>query len=203
MVYNFGTYDGTFVGKNNDNPVYQVWVGMIKRCYSQTNFSRSPTYINTTVCDEWSLYSNFEMWYNANHIDGFFLDKDIIGGSTNTYSPLTCAFVPRELNNSILDRKSESPYLIGVCYHKKKKDMINEYKKPFYAQLNSKPLGSYETEYEAHRAWQCGKIQYFNELIEKYKGSVDVRIIEGVEKRIHILEKDITDNAITKTVNKI
>ncbi|AFC21631.1 HNH endonuclease [Cronobacter phage vB_CsaM_GAP32] len=81
MIYGFGIYDGTFVGKNNENLIYQIWVGMIKRCYSTRHQIANPSYIGTTVSDDWKLYSNFEKWYNENYIDGFYLDKDIIGGS--------------------------------------------------------------------------------------------------------------------------
>lgn len=208
MVYGFGIYDGDFEGKNSTNKIYQVWRGMIKRCYSPKSLSSQPSYIGTTVSDEWIYYSNFEKWYHTNYIDGYFLDKDIISGSSQLYSPETCAFVPREINNSILEGRSpHTQYPLGVSYHTKKKSMINEYKKPFYAQLTkngtSHSLGSFETSYEAHVAWQHAKIEYFYYLIDKYKGKVVECVIAGLERRIEILKNDIFNTAITKTINKI
>lgn len=204
MIYGFGIYDGTFVGKNNENRIYQVWVGMIKRCYSTRHQSTNPSYIGTTVSDDWKLYSNFERWYNENYIEGFFLDKDIIGGSKKLYSPETCAFVPREINNCITEsNSSSSEYSLGVCYHKKKKSMMNEYKKPFYSQINNTSLGSFETQEEAHLAWQLAKRDSLTSLIEKYKDIVNQDVINGLQKRIDILTNDINNNLITVTLNKI
>ncbi|WNV47321.1 hypothetical protein ENKO_216 [Klebsiella phage fENko-Kae01] len=119
MVNGFGIYDGDYVGKNTTNKIYQVWRSMIKRCYSK-NVTES--YKNTTIHDEWKYYSSFEKWYNNNYKENYSLDKDIIGGELNQYSSRTCAFVPREVNNCILDSNTiGSKYPIGVSYHKKEK----------------------------------------------------------------------------------
>lgn len=208
MVYGFGIYDGNFIGDNSKNKVYQCWRGMIKRCYSLKSLEKQPSYQGTTVCDEWKLYSTFEIWYNENYVDGYSLDKDIINGSAKLYSPDTCVFVPRDINNSILEsNNNESVYPLGVTYHKKKKDMVNEYKKPFYSQITKKgksiTLGSYKTAFEAHKAWQYAKVEYFNELILEYSGRISPKVIDGIQRRVDILNADINGSVETKTINKI
>ncbi|AFC21632.1 HNH endonuclease [Cronobacter phage vB_CsaM_GAP32] len=81
--------------------------------------------------------------------------------------------------------------------------MINEYKKPFYSQLNNKSLGSFETNEEAHLAWQLAKRDSLTCLIKKYKDIVNPDVINGLQKRIDILTNDIDNNLITATLNKI
>lgn len=45
--------------KDTDKEVYKRWIGMLKRCYSEKELIKCPTYIDCSVCEEWHLYSNF------------------------------------------------------------------------------------------------------------------------------------------------
>lgn len=96
QIYGFGINDlGITVVKNQS---YKFWRGIIKRCYDKNYQSRQPTYIGCTVCDEWKYLSSFKEWFDANYVNGWQLDKDILVKGNKVYSPSTCCFVPREIN---------------------------------------------------------------------------------------------------------
>lgn len=81
---------------------YHCWNDMIRRCYGdQTKY---PSYVGCTVCSEWHLYSNFKKWFEANYLEGYHLDKDILFEGNKTYSSETCLFVPVYLNILLVSR---------------------------------------------------------------------------------------------------
>ncbi|MGG7348372.1 hypothetical protein ACQ7CM_24445, partial [Escherichia coli] len=68
----------------------RVWNNFHSRVRNNINYS------TVTICDDWYRFSDFYYWYVENVVDGWHLDKDILGG--NEYSPSNCIFVPREVN---------------------------------------------------------------------------------------------------------
>lgn len=196
--------------KSEHYKIYGLWHAMLNRCYSTSFHKRNPSYIGTIVCDEWLLYSNFKKWCLDNYIEGYELDKDIIGGNKRIYSPDTCAFIPRAINGTLIEpqnKKQNNP--LGVYKHKKSNGMINERKKPYEAAIKThkmkkaKCLGMFVTAEEAHKAWQIAKRDYFIELIEQFKNDVIPEVIQGLQRRIDILQYDIDNNLITATINKV
>lgn len=73
---------------------YTTWYNMLRRCYS----GEYSSYIGCVVCSEWHNFQKFAEWFYINHIEGYQLDKDIVGDST-IYSPSTCIFVSAEVNS--------------------------------------------------------------------------------------------------------
>lgn len=204
MICGFGIYDGDVGGAYNSNVIYKFWASMIERCYSKKMLINNPSYIGTTVCEEWKYYSNFESWASEKYIYGYQLDKDIILSNSKIYSPDTCSFVPAIINSCILDKKTNTKYPIGVSkitsangYIRPKsfKSSISLYGKPTY-------LKAFETVEEAHLCWQKAKVSYINEIIEKYN-FLDDKILNGLQRRVDILTEDIKHNRITLTINKV
>lgn len=80
-------------------PQYVAWENMLMRCYYPKT-SRYSAYggIGVKVCDEWLSYENFAKWYDDNYIEGYHLDKDLLGDGT-IYSPEDCCYVPQKLNS--------------------------------------------------------------------------------------------------------
>ncbi|USL83473.1 putative HNH endonuclease [Escherichia phage A4] len=105
MVFNFGINDsnGDSSRKHKDNNIYNSWYNMLKRCYSPSFHKIEPSYIDITVCDDWKHYSNYKQWFKENYIQGYEIDKDIAHGYSKIYSPRTCFFVPKLINNCILE----------------------------------------------------------------------------------------------------
>lgn len=207
MIYGWGINDvpGDSTKTSDHIHIYNTWTRMVRRCYDKKYQIAKPSYIGTVVCEEWKYYSNFREWYISNHISGYELDKDIIGGSKSIYSPDTCAFVPTDINNSILmgrNAHSHSVYPLGVS-----EIATTDRAKPFcseiYQNKKKRNLGYYYTPEEAHVPWQREKVKYFEKLIEKYKNIVDSRVIDGLQRRIDIINDDIKNGRLTSNINKI
>lgn len=89
---------------------YCAWKHMIERCCSEKYREKYPTYKNCTVCESWITYSNFKKFYDANFKEGTHLDKDLLQQNVEhkVYSPTTCLFLPRALNNFFTNNKSDN-----------------------------------------------------------------------------------------------
>lgn len=206
MIHGWGINDvpGAAARNGPNKKIYATWQDMIRRCHSDAYQDGRPTYINTIVCEEWKYYSCFEQWYLKHYVDGYKLDKDIIGGNSRIYSPETCAFVPNIINTCIIDPSDSNKVLpIGVGYIN---DEMNR-TKPYIATVKKfgkrKQLGVYSTPEEAHRAWQKAKKEYIIELSEKYEHNVIPEVIDGLLRRVSILEDDLLNNRITTNINKV
>ena len=206
MIYGIGIND---VSPENKNiKIYNLWSAMIRRCYSEKYLEKNPSYRGTKVCDDWKYFSKFQDWVINNYKDGYQLDKDIIAGDKKIYSPETCSFIPHELNMSIIEPSNiNNQYPLGVTFEKKTAKMKNERTKPYRSKImkygKKQNIGIYKTPYEAHLGWQKAKLEYLNELMEKYHNSLENAVISGIQRRIDILQHYINNQQITKTINKI
>lgn len=84
---------------------YLCWSDMFKRCYNENWIEKHPTYVETEVCDEWLKFSNFLKWHQENYVEGWHLDKDLLGDG-KIYSPETCCFIPAYINKFLTKRGS-------------------------------------------------------------------------------------------------
>lgn len=142
---------------------YTVWHSMIRRCYSKVYQKHKKSYAVCSVCDEWLLLSNFYKWFDANYIENFDLDKDILFKGNKIYSPKTCSFVPKRINCLLVSCKSKRGGLpIGV----KKKGNLYESS----CRVNEKDvyLGIFKNEYDAFLAYKKAKEEYIKELATIY-----------------------------------
>ncbi|HHT0329179.1 TPA: hypothetical protein ACTW5P_000862 [Raoultella planticola] len=131
----------------------RVWNNYHSRVRNDRNYS------TVTICDEWYLFSNFYYWYIDNVVDGWHLDKDILGG--NEYSPDNCIFVPREVNQ--LFRKVPTSLSTGVVVNHKGYQAQAKFGKQVYK------FGTYPTIEEAHAAYVSGRKSYIYKLSQQYK----------------------------------
>ncbi|MAX51247.1 MAG: hypothetical protein CMH22_05215 [Methylophaga sp.] len=80
--------------------VHNTWANMLKRCYCESVWETDPGYRHVSVDTSWHNFQNFAEWFDQNYVEGFFLDKDLIGNS-QLYSEATCCFIPNEVNIAI------------------------------------------------------------------------------------------------------
>ena len=131
---------------------YSCWKNIIKRCSSKRD---KPSYFPVRICDEWIYFSNFKKWYDANYIDGYEIDKDLLSGFL--YSPDTCIFIPRVLNTFIIGVRNKNT---GVWFDKSR----NKYQAYITINKKRKHLGRYDEFEEAKNIY----------LIEKKKSILDI-----------------------------
>ena len=76
---------------------YDLWRGMLRRCYDTNLHKNHSTYLNCTVSDNFKHYPFFKGWCSKQigfGNEGWHLDKDILFKGNKVYSEDTCCFVP-------------------------------------------------------------------------------------------------------------
>lgn len=149
--------------------IYCIWREMIKRCYGKVQQKR-PTYKGCKICDEWILFSNYKKWYEEHCVEGFDVDKDLLGGKL--YSPETCCFLPPEINAALCSTKNNTRdlptgvYMTGGC---------------ITACVGRKYLGTFKTVKEAQRAYIKEKKIQIDSLAEKWKDKLEPKAYNALK----------------------
>lgn len=169
LVYGIGISDkGKHSVSVNGKPtkVYQAWMNMLKRCYNHNELKMRPTYIDCTVCSEWLSFQSFAEWYELNHPkDGgsYHLDKDLKILGNKVYSPETCLFVSRQVNNFTTDSGAiRGAFMIGVSWHRQAEKLRATCGNPITGKHEH--LGLFISELSAHLAWRKRKSELAYEL---------------------------------------
>lgn len=98
-VYGVGVFgDGPYKAKIKSiiTKEYELWVDMMKRCYSDNYHKIKPTYKECEVCEEWQNFQSFARWFHENKpksMVGIAIDKDTKIKGNKLYSPDTCLFI--------------------------------------------------------------------------------------------------------------
>lgn len=159
-------------------PAYKAWHSMVSRCYSKSVQASQPTYKDVIVCNDWLRFMEFRSWWIVNNVDGWHLDKDIIGFRNKEYSPDNCIYIPSWLNGFVLSCDSGvGSYAIGATFRKK----INKFEARCRDSFskNSIYLGYFDDEISAHLAWLEFKISVAESLKNKMD-EIDSRIFNCV-----------------------
>lgn len=160
-------------------PYYQVWVSMLKRCYSTRLHERSPTYKNCSVSGEWHTFSVFKSWMEKQQWEGMCLDKDLLFIGNKIYGADTCIFVTQLVNTFTTDRGNDrGVWLIGVNWHKKTGKFRARCSNPFTKK--NEHLGYFVCEQQAHQAWAKRKLELAHELAAI---QTDPRVTEALISR--------------------
>lgn len=172
-VYGVGYVPKGLMGKNK--AAYNVWIGMLLRCYSKSYQKKEPSYIGKSVCDEWKNFENFLAWFNENYVDGFELDKDILKKNNSIYSPSTCCFVPKEINNLFIKRHTRVNGLpSGVHYDKGRK----KYTSTIINNGKTISLGRFGSVEDAFDVYKFEKERKIKDLATKYKNQLKPSVFE-------------------------
>lgn len=151
-------------GKRVSCPYYARWSAMLSRCYSKAYQLNQPTYVGCSVCDEWLVFSNFKMWMEKQDWKGKHLDKDILVQGNKVYSPETCIFVTRSINNLLNDSgRTRGLTRQGVSF----KVDRNKYQASVCINGRKKFLGCFADEQSAFKAYKLAKYEIIKELAEK------------------------------------
>lgn len=140
-------------------PAYQTWRDMIRRCYCPKVREKHPSYEGCSVDERWHDFQDFADWFHNHPYSSlkYHLDKDILMTGSKVYSPETCCFIPRDLNNLLLDHaraRGDCPQ--GVIFRKDTK----KYSSMIRVGGKTKRLGDFNCPYEAHKAYKVFKERY-------------------------------------------
>lgn len=202
-IYNIGIVGNIYptYNKNKQLKEYQMWVGMLGRCYSDRIKEKYSTYKDITCCEEWLYYPNFYEWIhsqenfkNISNDQRWDLDKDIIIKHNNIYSPNNCCIVPHKINSLFIKNNANRNGLpIGVSYRQKEERYEAKVSK---YNINGRnyymSVGMYPTPEDAfYLGYKPYKEAYIKEIAqEEYnKGNITKKCYEAMMK----YEVEITD----------
>ena len=175
----------------NHNKILTCWSNMLKRCYVSKD---NPTYENCTVCEEWHNFQNFAKWYEENYYEideDLFLDKDILYKGNKIYSPSTCVFVPRLINNLFTKRQNDrGEYPIGVEPYKNTNKFITIISETHrYGSTVRKHLAIEDTIDKAFKVYKEYKECLIKQIAEEYKNDIPIILYNA----LYNYNVDITD----------
>lgn len=140
-------------------PVYSDWTGILERGCCPKYKENFPTYKDVKVSDDWRYFSNFREWVlniqPNKKWQSCVPDKDVIYRDNKVYSPSSVVYVCHTINNFTISRKNgRGEYMIGVSIvpSGRFRSAISD---PFTNR--SEYIGTFDTELEAHKAWQAKK----------------------------------------------
>lgn len=115
-----------------DRKAYICWQSMMRRCYSDTEQEKCPTYKGCTVDSRWHNFQAFLSWYKEvypNDGKKYQIDKDILVKGNRIYSADTCLMVTAQENlaemcNRALSRQFLFISPLGVVTHIKNMSMF-------------------------------------------------------------------------------
>lgn len=183
LVYGVGIND--YAGDISERGVhiksYKAWVRVLERCYGPKYKNKNPSYNDVIICDEWIKFSNFKTWFDANYVDGFEIDKDILVQGNKVYSPDTCCFVPRRINTLLLNKqRTNTSGCIGV--YKNKNDRYIAF---CIMDGKQKHIGYFKTIEEASTAYVKVKSEYATKVVNEYynNGLISEKIKDAIINR--------------------
>lgn len=173
-------YIGMGKYSSKDTKIMNCWSNMLKRCYKENG--KDITYEDCYVCKEWHNFQNFAKWYEENYyeVDGkpTFLDKDILYKGNKIYSPETCVFVPRLINNLFTKRQNECGlYPIGVEPYKNTNKFISIISETHrYTKTKRTHLGIRDTVEEVFYLYKIYKEKLIKDIADEYKNDIPKKL---------------------------
>ena len=159
---------------------YKLWSNMLKRCFNEGVKDKQPAYKDVTCCEDWLSFGNFLEWVNKEvdykgKPDGYCLDKDLIIKGNKVYSPETCSFVPRAVNNLLTSRgAARGKWPVGVCF--------DTCKGMFTVQVNHfgvlQKLGLYKTPEEASAVYKVAKEAQIKVVALRYRDVIKPAVFD-------------------------
>lgn len=166
---------------SNSRQLFMTWTNMLVRCYDEEALKKHITYVGCWVDERWHCFQNFAGWCEAQpefiKNRDWHLDKDILIRGNKVYSPETCCFVPRDINNLFTLRGNKrGDFPLGVHW--------DNTKERFVAQVNKgqkrKFLGYFSDPTSAFAAYKDAKEGVIKELAELYRSDIKVQTYEAL-----------------------
>ena len=187
-----GEYKMSENGKHTDE--YDIWHGMLMRCYDPKYQEKHSTYKGCEVEDYLLNFQHMAEWINENYyeIPGeiMCLDKDILYKGNKIYSRKTCIFVPERINNLFV----KSDKMRGDCSIGASLTSSGNYRAMCYDGYGKNIyLGTYSTEEEAFRVYKQYKEKIIKETIDSYEGKIPEPFCSRLREAMYNYEVEIDD----------
>ena len=187
-----GKYKMSENGKHTDK--YDIWYGMLQRCYDPKFQERRPTYKGCKAEDYLLNFQHMGEWIDENYyeVSGevMCLDKDILCKGNKIYSRETCIFVPERINILFTKRdKLRGKNPIGVDQLPSGDYRVrcgNGYGKSVY-------LGTYFTKEKAFNVYKEYKEKVIKEVIDSYEGIIPEPHYSRLKTAMYNYEVEIDD----------
>ena len=181
LVFGVGSNDGKYPAKVSGKTTkeYNLWGGLLERCYCLKLQKKRPTYIGCSVSENFKSYSYFHEWVQQQigfGQKGFELDKDLIFKGNKLYSEETCLFLPSQLNGLLTTRKADRGILpVGVSANGKafQADCCTD-------KTSLRYLGRFNTPELAFQAYKQAKEAFIKRQAEKWRAFIDPRAYEAL-----------------------
>jgi len=158
-------------------PLYSTWAGLKDR----TN-KKVEGYEDCSICEDWRRYSNFRAWMVEQDWEDQEIDKDILIPGNRHYSPDTCAFVSRRMNNLFKTvHGSTSDLPMGVHYDNEPRRRNKPYGVRLVRFNERIRLGRYATVEEAYSVYLNAKADYIYDVAVLER---DTRILPAIVARL-------------------
>lgn len=181
LVYGKGTKGDSAISVNGKRTkTYIAWCNMLSRCYDLRFHLLQPTYVGCTVCNEWLYFPTFKEWFDANYVEGWELDKDLLVVGNKMYSPDTCIFVPRQINVLFNDHgRARGDYPIGVYFHKK----AGKFRAKVTIEGNREHLGYFTNADEAHMTYLVAKKANVVRMADEWKDKISSKLYDALIRK--------------------
>lgn len=187
LVLGVGIYaEGAFQAKSGgvNTPVYDLWRGMLRRCYSPQSRRKFPSYAGCSVVDEWREFQAFASWATRQigfGVPGYHMDKDLLYPGNRVYGPDYCVFVPMELNAFTTSSAAiRGRWPQGVSWKKRNRRFVAQIK----AFGTVRHLGLFHHVDDAAQAYAAAKAEAARDWAAKLLAEnfvIDPRVIEALE----------------------
>lgn len=171
---------------------YNLKSNMKTRCYNENYHKVKPDYEECTVCDEWLDNKKlFYEWVDHNYyeIEGeptVELDKDILVPGNKVYSPDTCIFVPKRINDLFvhIHGKKKNGLPTGVSYSEKtgkyQATVRESCKDDEDGKKKTARLGFFDTAEEAYEVYKAHKMAEIIYIADSYKDVIPDKLYQAM-----------------------
>lgn len=186
LIFGVGINDKSRPSRENGKQAkeYDLWRGMLGRCFDEKIRSHTPTYVDCTVSENFKNYEYFYDWCQ-NQIgfrkQGYHLDKDLLSGENKIYSEDTCVFIPCEINSQFSGGKTKQLHLpAGITWNRDRWKDTFSYLVRISKKGKLKHIGRWKDLDPAIAAYTEAKKAYLLELAEEHKDNIDPRAYQAL-----------------------